>query len=158
MNTTIRNRAAALSLAAVAGLAGVALTGGTALAANDSPADSGSNAEVSAAVAAHSDGDPRNASGYADALVTAWGAGSDAEVSEYATPGVVEALTEHGDEHATQWDRIAADGAADSSSVVYKNKATGELLTFDVDNEAATHGDHPAVHHVRFKDRTQPSH
>lgn len=157
MNTTIRNRAAALSLAAIAGLAGVSLTGGTALASTNSPTDSGSGAEVSVASDAHSDGYPRNASGYADALVKAWGAGSDAEVNEYATPGVVEALSEHGDEHATQWDRIAADGSADSSSVVYKNKATGELLTFDVDNEAATHGDHPAVHHVHFKDRAQPS-
>ncbi|MCF2588704.1 hypothetical protein [Brevibacterium sp. UCMA 11752] len=158
MNTTFRKRAAALSLAAIAGLAGVALTGGSALAATNSTADSGSGAEVNVVSDAHSDGHPRNASGYADALVKAWGVGSDEEVNEYATPGVVEALSEHGDEHATQWDRIAADGADESSSVVYKNKVTGELLTFGVNNEAATHGLHPAVHHVYFKDRTQPSH
>lgn len=158
MNTTFRNRAAALSVAAIAGFAGVALTGGSALAATNSTADSGSGAEVNIASDAHSDGHPRNASGYADALVKAWGVGSDEEVNEYATPGVVEALSEHGDEHAASWDRIAADGAAESSSVVYKNKVTGELLTFGVDNEAATHGLHPAVHHVQFKDRTQPSH
>ncbi|GAA1873540.1 hypothetical protein [Brevibacterium marinum] len=158
MNTTIRNRAAALSVAAVVGVAGVAITGGSALASTNSPTDSGSSAEVSGAVAAHSDGYPANASGYADELVRAWAVGSDAAVGEYATPDVVEALSEHGDEHATQWDRVAADGAAESSSVVYKNTATGELLTFDVDNEAATHGDHPAVHHVQFKDRSQPSH
>lgn len=160
MNTTFRNRSAALSLAALVGFAGVAITGGSALAATNSPADpgSGSGSEVNVASDAHSDGHPRNASGYADALVKAWGVGSDEEVNEYATPGVVKAMSEHGDEHATQWDRIAADGAAESSSVVYKNKVTGELLTFGVNNEAATHGLHPAVHHVYFKDRTQPSH
>ena len=158
MNTTIRKHAAALSVAVLAGLAGVALTGGSALAATNSPGGSGSSSAVSVAVDAHSDGYPTNASGYADALVKAWGVGSDAEVSEYATPGVVKALSKHGDEHASQWDRIAADGAGKSSSVVYKNKATGELLTFGVNNEAATHGLHPAVHHIQFKDRTQPSH
>lgn len=157
MNTTIRKHAAALAIAAFAGIAGVGMTGGSALASTNSPADSWSGSEVRVAVDAHSDGYPTNASGYADALVKAWGAGSDEEVNEYATPGVVEALSEHGDEFATQWDRIAADGAGKSSSVVYKNKFTGELLTFGVNNKAATHGDHPAVHHVQFKDRSRPS-
>lgn len=157
MNTTIRNHATALAIAAFAGIAGVGVAGGSALATPNSPADSGSHAETIVSVDAHSDGYPTNASGYADALVKAWGVGSDEEVDEYATPGVVEALSEHGDEFATQWDRIAADGAGESSSVVYKNKVTGELLTFGVNNDAATHGLHPAVHHVQFKDSTQPS-
>lgn len=159
MNTTFRKHAAALSVATLVGLAGVAITDGSALAATNSPADSGADtaSAVSVAVDAHSDGYPTNASGYADALVKAWGVGSDAEVDEYATPGVVKAMSKHGDEHATQWDRIAADGAGKSSSVVYKNKVTGELLIFGVNNDAATHGLHPAVHHIQFKDRTQPS-
>lgn len=155
MKTTIRKQAAALAIAALAGIAGVGVAGGSALATTDTEADPASSL---VAVGAHSDGHPTNASGYADALVSAWGVGSDKEVKEYATPGVVEAMSEHGDEFATKWDRIAADGVGKTSSVVYKNKATGELLTFDVDNEAATHGYHPAVHHVWFKDRTQPSH
>ncbi|GEB22852.1 hypothetical protein [Brevibacterium aurantiacum] len=157
MTTTIRKHAAALAIAGFAGIAGVGMTGASALAATHSPADSGSSSEVSVAVGAHSDGHPTNASGYADALVKAWGVGSEEEVNEYATPGVVKALSEHGDVFATQWDRIAADGAGESSSVVYQNKVTKELLTFSVNNEGATHGLHPAVHHVQFKDATHPS-
>lgn len=158
MNTTIRNCAAALGVAALAGFAGVASTGGSALAATGAQAEAASSSSAGVAVGAHSDGHPTNASGYADELVRVWGAGSEDEVSEYATPGVVEALAKHDEGHAAQWTRIAADGTGESSSVVYKNKATEELLTFVVDNEAATHGYHPAVHHVRFKSHAQPSH
>lgn len=156
MNTTVRNRAAALGIAAVAGIAGVGAAGGSGLASTSPQAGSGSNAEVNVALGTQSDGHPANASDYADELVRAWGVGSDAEVGEHATPGVVEALSEHGDEFAAKWDRITADGAAGSSYVVYKNKTTGELMTFTVNNEAAAHDEHQAVHHIQFKDRDQP--
>ena len=155
MNTTIRNRAAALGIAAIAGLAGVAITGGSALASASPQSGHGSSAQTAVAADAQSDGHPGKASKYADELMRAWDLGSDAEVAKHATPGVVEAMTDHGDEHASRWDRIAAEGTVASTSVVYKNKTTGELLTFTVDNHNAALGKAHAIHHIQFRDKEQ---
>lgn len=152
MNTTIRNRAAALGIATIAGLAGVGVAGGSALAATTSEESTNSGSATTAAAEPQSEGHPSNASAYADELVRAWGNGSDIEVKEHATQNVVDALSAHGDEHATRWHRITADGAAGSSYVVYRNKTTGELLTLRVNNEAAALGEDAAVHQIRFND------
>lgn len=149
MNSTIRNRAAALGIAAIAGLAGVGATGGSALASTGSQGGSGSSAEAAAAQGSQSDGHPKLAAAYADKLVRAWGNGST-EVGERATQGVVDALAEHGDEHATHWDRIAADADTSWTDVVYKNTITQEVMTLTVSNNTAEVDEEQAVRYISF--------
>ena len=149
MNSTIRNRAAALAIAAIAGFAGVGATGGSALASSGSHAGSGSEAAV--ALETQSDGHPKASSAYADKLVRAWGNGSDIEVGELAAKGVVDVLDEHGDKHATHWDRIAADADESWTDVVYENTVTHELMTLTVSNNTAEVDEEQAVRYISFR-------
>lgn len=150
MNTTIRNRAAALGIAVVAGLAGVGATGGTAMGSTGSQAGSVSSPGAAVSQGSQSDGHPKHASAYADKLVRAWGNGSDIEVGERAAKGVVDILAEHGDEHATHWDRIAADADTSWTDVVYKNTITQEVMTLTVSNNTAEVDEEQAVRYISF--------
>lgn len=145
MKTTNRNRAAALGIAAAASLATVGVAGGPALAGPDA------EAAPPAVQESQSQGNPTNSLEYADDLVSAYGVGSDTKVEELATQNVVDALSEHGDAHATRWHRITADGAAGTTYVTYTNLDTGETMTLGVGNESASNGDDHSVRQVSFE-------
>lgn len=146
MKTTIRNRAAALTIAAVAGVSGIALASGPALAA---PA-----AVTSADASPQSVHYPTDTSIYADELVRAWGADNTERVEGFATPEVVETLNEHRAENAKHWVRTGGDGAAGTIYSTYKNTATGETMSVGVSNEEVSNGGEwgapHGVHKVQF--------
>ena len=144
MNTTIRNRATALGIAAIAGIAGLGFGGGSALATTNS------TATTTVAQAPQSAGHPNDSADYADEMVRGWGVGSDSTVKDRATQEVVDALSAHGDGHVTRWHRIGADGAAGSTHVAYANWETGEVMILRVNNERAASGDAMAVRQVKF--------
>ncbi|SDS15062.1 hypothetical protein SAMN04489751_1344 [Brevibacterium sandarakinum] len=146
MKTTIRNRAAALTIAAVAGVSVIALASGPALAA---PA-----AVTRADASPQSVHYPTDTSIYADELVRVWGADNTERVEGFATPEVVETLNEHGAENAKHWVRTGSDGAAGTIYSTYKNTATGETMSVGVANEEVSNGGEwgapHGVHKVQF--------
>ncbi|MDN5661366.1 MAG: hypothetical protein L0G72_11415, partial [Brevibacterium aurantiacum] len=136
MKTTIRNRAAALGITAVAGLAGIGLASGPALAA-PAPAAVTSTAADAAPQSVHY---PTDTGIYADELVRAWGADNSERVEAFASPQVVEALNEHGSKNATHWVRTGGDGAAGTIYSDYENTVTGETMSVGVANEEVSNG------------------
>ncbi|MDN6373750.1 MAG: hypothetical protein L0K12_12635 [Brevibacterium aurantiacum] len=150
MKTTIRNRAAALGITAVAGLAGIGLASGPALAA-PAPAAVTSTAADAAPQSVHY---PTDTGIYADELVRAWGAGNSERVEAFASPQVVEALNEHGSKNATHWVRTGGDGAAGTIYSDYENTVTGETMSVGVANEEVSNGGEwgapHGVHKVQF--------
>ncbi|MBM6590596.1 hypothetical protein [Brevibacterium sp. RIT 803] len=150
MKTTIRNRTAALGIAAVAGLAGIGLASGPALAA-PAPAEGTSSAADAAPQSVHF---PTDTGIYADELVRAWGADNADRVEAFASPQVVEALNEHGNEDATHWVRTGGDGAAGTIYSTYENTVTGETMSVGVSNEEVSNGGEwgapHGVHKVQF--------
>ena len=148
MKTTIRNRAAAVAIATVAGLAGIGVASGPALAA---PAPSATTTADAEPQSVHY---PTDTSIYADELVRAWGAGNTDRVEGFATPQVVDALSDHGNEDATHWVKTGSDGAAGTIYSDYENTATGETMSVGVSNEeVSTGGEWGAphgVHKVQF--------
>ncbi|GAA1534325.1 hypothetical protein [Brevibacterium picturae] len=147
MKTTIRNRAAALTIAAVVSVSGIALASGPALAA---PAATATSSDV----APQSVHFPTDTGAYADELVRAWGAGNTERVEAFASPEVVETLNEHGAEDAKHWVRTGGDGAAGTIYSTYKNTATGETMSVGVANEEVSNGGEwgapHGVHKVQF--------
>lgn len=151
MKTTIRNRAAALGVAAVAGLAGIGLASGPALAA---PAP---ESATSAGAESESVRYPTDSGEYADAFVRAWGAGDMDRVASLSTPQVVDMLKEHGNENATHWVQTGGDGAAGTYWIDYKNTVTGETMNVPVANVEGPNGGENlgsshAIHNVQFPD------
>lgn len=146
MNTTIRNRLAALGVAAVAGLAGGAVAGGPALASPNA------DAATTAVQQSQSADDATNAVTYADQLVIAWGNGSTDVVESHADESVVDTLSAHGNAHATHWDRVGSEGAAGTTYVDYENTVTGEQLSVGVASAAVANGEDKAVHTIKFSD------
>lgn len=156
MNTTIRNRGAALGIAAVAGLAGIGLAAGPAMAADISSASPSSETSDSG-VGTQSVYYPTVPVTYADELVRAWGQGATDRVEAFASPKVAEALAKHGDDNGTHWDRVGSDGAAGTIYVDYENTVTGETMSLGVANEAVSRPDNEwgtphGVHSVKFED------
>ncbi|HCG54850.1 MULTISPECIES: hypothetical protein [Brevibacterium] len=150
MKTTIRNHAAALGIAAVASLAGIGLASGPALAA-PAPAEGTSTAADAAPQSVHF---PTDTGIYADELVRAWGADNADRVEAFASPQVVEALNEHGNEDATHWVRTGGDGAAGTIYSTYENTVTGETMSVGVSNDEVSNGGEwgapHGVHKVQF--------
>lgn len=148
MKTTIRNRAAALGVAAVAGIAGIGLASGPALAA---PAPVAATTADAAPQSVHY---PTDTGIYADELVRAWGAGNTNRVEGFATPQVVEALNDHGNEKGTHWVKTGIDGAAGTIYSNYENTVTGETMSVGVANEEVSNGGEwgasHGVHNVAF--------
>lgn len=134
MKTTIRNRAAAAGIAAVASLAGIGLASGPALAAPAPAAATTADAEPQSV---HY---PTDTGIYADELVRAWGAGNTDRVEGFATPQVVGALSDHGNENATHWVKTGIDGAAGTIYSDYENTVTGETMSVGVANEEVSNG------------------
>lgn len=105
MNTSIRNRAAALAIAASASLAGIGIAGGPALAST--------NAETNAEVTVGDAGEQKPASaqyptdpvGYADEFVRAFGADDRDRVSSLATGDAVAAVYSHDYGYDDPWVR-----------------------------------------------------
>lgn len=153
MRITIRNRAAALGIAAATGLVGIGVAGGPALASTNSEAERPA-AETSVAQQPQSAGYPKVSAEYADRMVRSWGAGDDSGIRDRASQTVVDDLAAHGDEHATRWHRIAADTGEDpkvgTTHVAYVNWDTDEVMTLRVDNVRSNEGDAQAVRQVRF--------
>ncbi|SMX81899.1 hypothetical protein [Brevibacterium aurantiacum] len=148
MKTTIRNRAAALGIATVAGLAGIGLASGPTLAAPAPAAATSADAEPQSV---HY---PTDTGIYADELVRAWGAGNTDRVEGFATPQVVDALSDHGNEDATHWVKTGSDGAAGTIYSDYENTVTGETMSVGVANEEVSNGGEwgapHGVHKVQF--------
>lgn len=154
MKTTIRHRAAALGIAAVAGLTGLGLATGPAMAADSGAADS-SNRSAASDVDTQSVYYPTDPVKYADELVVAWGQGDTDRVEAFASPQVAEKLEAHGDDDVTHWDRVGGEGAAGTTYVEYENTVTGETMTLGLPTEAVTNPDDEwgtpnAVHKVQF--------
>lgn len=143
MTTTIRNRAAALGIAAVAGLATVGLASGPALASTNSdtttPAQDSQSEEL-----------PTSPADYADDFVSAYGVGDKDKVAELANDNAYTALYHHQHGSADRWDRRSAQSRAGTTYVVYKNLETKGRLTVSVNNETASHGEEDAVTSIEF--------
>lgn len=150
MKTTIRNRAAAVGVAAVAGLAGIGLASGPAIAASPPTAATAVDADPQSV---HY---PTDTGIYADELVRAWGAGNTDRVEGFATSQVVDTLSDHGNENATRWVQTGSSGAAGTIYVDYENTVTGEKMAVGVANEAVSNGgewgEPNGVHSVQFAD------
>lgn len=150
MKTTIRNRAAALTIAGIASLAGIGLATGPALAAPAPAAATTADAEPQSV---HY---PTDTGIYADELVSAWGAGSTERVEGFATSQVIKALNDHGNENGTHWVKTGSDGAMGTIYSDYENTVTGETMSVGVANEQVTNGGEwgspHGVHQVNFGD------
>ncbi|UVI37349.1 hypothetical protein [Brevibacterium spongiae] len=144
MPTTIHSRVAALGIAAVAGFAALGMSAGPASASPEAQSAAGT------VQAPQSSGYPAAASDYADELVQAWGNGDDIDVGELAAPSVVDGLADHGDEHATHWARIAADGDSIWTDVVYENSVSHEVMALTVANKTAEVDEEQAVQDISF--------
>lgn len=156
MTSTIRNRAAAIGIAAVAGLAGLGLAAGPAMAADSSLADSSSQSTESD-VGTQSVYYPTDPVTYADELVRAWGQGDSDRVEAFSSSQVAEKLKAHSDDEATHWTRVGAEGAAGTTYVDYENTVTGEKMWLGMPTEAVVDPDDEwgtpnAVHKVNFED------
>lgn len=155
MKTTLRNRAAALGVATVASLAGVGLATGPTLAA---PAAAAVAADASSGSDAGTQSVhyPTDTGIYADELVRAWGSGDTERVEGFATPQVVDALNEHGDDNASHWVKTGMDGAMGTIFSDYKNTVTGERMSVGVANEQVSDGGEwgspHGVHQISFFD------
>ena len=143
MNPTIRNRAAALGIAAVAGAATVSLASGPALASTSSD-------KMNAAPEPRSTTFPTNPVDYADDFVSAYGVGDQASVDDFATETTVTSLYQHDHPHADKWNRTFTQSEAGTTYVTYQNLETNGRLTVSVRNETAAHGDGDAVHSIEF--------
>lgn len=143
MNTTIRNRAAALGIAAVAGVATVGLASGPALA-------STSSETTTTAQKSPSEEFPTNPVDYADDFVSAYGVGDKGTVAELANDTAYTALYAHHHPHADRWDRKSSHSRAGTTHAVYTNVETKGRLTVSVNNETASHGEEDAVTSIEF--------
>lgn len=87
---------------------------------------------------------------WSDNLVRAWGRGDKAWMSYYATPAVVQRLTEIAPSGGPAWRRVATEGAAGTTFVRYHNDVSGHRLTIGVSNIGLSRGDAHAAYTVRF--------
>lgn len=156
MNTSIRNRAAALAIAASASLAGIGIAGGPALA---SP-----NAETNAEVTVGDAGEQKPASAkyptdpvdYADELVRAVGADDRDRVSELATGDARAALYSHDYRYQDPWVRTESRVHGDTEYVDYTNTNTQTRLSVSVRIETVADAQPDAVYSVEFVSQEIP--
>ena len=144
MKTTIRNRAATFSIAAVASLAAVGLATGPALASTNP------DTETAGVQAPQSAEFPTNPIEYADDFVRAFGAGDRASVENFATETAVKSLYQHDSPHADRWNRTSAQSYEGTTSVTYRNFETSGRLTVSVRSETAANGHEDAVDSIEF--------
>ncbi|WP_167194989.1 hypothetical protein [Brevibacterium pigmentatum] len=146
---SVVRRTVVSTVAAVIALGGGLLAtqpAGAAVSQQSSEASSTSASEADV----HSVGHPKAAAKYADEFISAWAADARDDLNKRATPSALEALNEHGRANVKEWKRIAADGDAEKSTVVYSNRVTGALLVVHVDNRAADDKADHAVRSVRL--------
>ncbi|MCU4298228.1 hypothetical protein D3I60_14310 [Brevibacterium permense] len=151
MKHTVRNRTAAIGIAAVAGLAGLGLATGPAMAAETSTQSAASDVDTQSVY------HPTDPVKYADELVRAWGKGDTDRVEAFASTKVAEELQSHSDDEVTHWDRVGGEGAAGTTYVDYENTVTGEKMSLGLPTEAVSNPDNEwgtpnAVHRISFED------
>lgn len=150
MKSPIRNRTAALGIAAVAGLAGIGLTSGPAL------ANGAESASASSSVDPQSADFPDDTKEYADEMVRAWGEDDMMRVNEYASSDAVDILLDHGNDHAAHWKYTSFEGAMGTAWHNYENTVTGETMSVAVSNfepaDGGRRGEAHAVGTVHFND------
>ena len=92
-----------------------------------------------------------NAVQWSDNLVRAWGRGDTKWMSYYATPAVTKSLRQIAAKGGSSWQRIAAEGAAGTTYVTYKNRATGHSLVVGISNVGLSQGDAHVAYRIQYR-------
>ena len=92
-----------------------------------------------------------NAVQWSDNLVRAWGRGDSKWTAYYATPTAVRELHRVAAVGGAHWTRIAAEGAAGTTYVTYRNDVTRHTLVIGVSNVGLSQGDAHAAYTVQYR-------
>lgn len=105
-----------------------------------------------AAYTAKFSGEPQawNAVQWSDNLVRAWGRGDTKWTSYYATTTATKQLHSVAATGGPHWTRIAAEGAAGTTYVTYRNDVTRHTLVIGVSNVGLSQGDAHAAYTVQY--------
>ncbi|MFJ2316132.1 hypothetical protein ACIOTN_05410 [Glutamicibacter sp. NPDC087661] len=94
---------------------------------------------------------PSSATEYADALVVAWGNGSEAQMQQLATDQVVALLTGHSAAGGPNWSQTGSDAGAGSVFVSYENADDGSVLNLRVQSQVVGQGQEQGVVEANFE-------
>jgi hypothetical protein len=105
-----------------------------------------------AAYTAKFSGEPQawNAVQWSDNLVRAWGRGDTKWTAYYATPTAAAQLHKVAAKGGSHWTRVAAEGAAGTTYVTYRNDVTKHTLVIGVSNMGLSQGDAHAAYTVQY--------
>jgi hypothetical protein len=106
-----------------------------------------------AAYTARFSGEPQawNAVQWSDNLVRAWGRDDTKWTAYYATPAAARQLHSVAATGGPHWTRIAAEGAAGTTYVTYRNDVSGHTLVIGVSNVGLSQGDAHAAYTVQYQ-------